>query len=236
MEKYIILILIFFATSCSEEDGQPIHENGPSYNVRYCEILMGNVDISSGSINAEVFGTQGCNDCPQELWEGLDADQIKDEYNTLFVDLNGPRHSLMDDAVGSVFLGDCSENFNSISMKRLASISIDLASANSNSDYIPYSVTRSTVFNFYKGSRVYVLEAPENKCYIMQSYSEIVDQNLKLEDLETLELSLNMPSGWRYRSVVLSEQLDVSSIDGLAEIVVDDLRNTYQLIDSGCIE
>jgi len=244
MEKYFVLILIFFIVSCSKDDEQviskvdeqAIHENGPSFNIRYCEILIGNLDISSGSIEAEVFGTQGCSDCPQELWEELDADQIKNDSNAIFVDLNGPRYSIMDDASGSVFDEDCTENFNNISMRRLASISIDLASANSNSDYIPYPVARSTVFNFYKGSRIYVLENLEGNCYVMQSFSNIVDQDLQLEDLENLGLRLNLPSGWSYKSVVLSEQLDVASIDGSAEIVVDDLRNTYQLIDSGCVE
>jgi len=236
MEKYFFLILIIFTASCSKDNEEPIHENGPSFNIRYCEILMGNLDFSSGSIEAEVLGTQGCSDCPQELWEELDADSIKDDYNAVFVDLNGPRYSIMDDASGSVFVEDCNESFNNIPMKRLASISIDLASANSNSNYAPYQVARSTVFNFYKGSRIYVLENPEGKCYIMQSFSNIVDQNLQLEELENLGVRLNLPSGWSYKSVVLLEQLDVASIDGSAEIVVDDLRNTYQLIDSGCVE
>ncbi len=40
--------------------------------VRYGEVLA--VFARDGGLEAEVYGTQMLNDCPQELWETLDAD------------------------------------------------------------------------------------------------------------------------------------------------------------------
>jgi hypothetical protein len=39
-----------------------------------------------------------------------------------------------------------------------------------------------------------------------------------------------LPEGWRFRSYVLAEEFRLPSVDGVAEVVTDDLANTYQLI------
>ena len=45
--------------------------------VRYGEVLA--VYLRDKGLEAEVWGTQMLNDCPQELWEGLDATAIAAE-------------------------------------------------------------------------------------------------------------------------------------------------------------
>ena len=49
-----------------------------------------------GRFEAEVFGTQFLNDCPQELWDGLDPSAVAAELGAVAVKLNGPRHWVID--------------------------------------------------------------------------------------------------------------------------------------------
>ena len=68
--------------------------------VRYGEVLA--VFLRDGSLHAEVYGTQMLNDCPQELWDGLDATAIAAEMGAAFVKLNGPRYWTIDGAGAKV--------------------------------------------------------------------------------------------------------------------------------------
>ena len=63
-------------------------------SVRYGEVLA--VYLRDSGLEAEVYGTQMLNDCPQELWETLVADDIAKEMEAVFVKLNGPRHWVLD--------------------------------------------------------------------------------------------------------------------------------------------
>jgi hypothetical protein len=63
-------------------------------NVRYGEVLT--VFSRDGRFEAEVYGTQLINDCPQELWETLDANAIAAETGAIAVKLNGPRYWTLD--------------------------------------------------------------------------------------------------------------------------------------------
>ena len=44
-----------------------------------------------GELRAEVWGTQGLNECPAASWDGLDYDAIQAETGALAVIMNGPR-------------------------------------------------------------------------------------------------------------------------------------------------
>src|ERR1700689_1090634 len=87
--------------------------------VRYGEIIV--VFARDGHFEAEVFGTQFLNDCPQDLWDGLDAPAIATELGALAVKLNGPRHWLID-GIGQKLdiLEPVRREFNGLLMRRLA--------------------------------------------------------------------------------------------------------------------
>jgi len=75
--------------------------------VRYGEVLA--MFLRDTGLEAEVYGTQMLNDCPQELWETLDADVIAKDMGAVFVKLNGPRYWLLDGLGvnrGAVFFWD----------------------------------------------------------------------------------------------------------------------------------
>jgi hypothetical protein len=70
---------------------------------------------------------------------------------------------------------------------------------------------------------------------MMQAYSQIVNKQLQLEDLETLGTQLALPAGWSFETFVLESDFDLPSDNGIATVVQDELRNTYQLLHLGCI-
>ena len=60
---------------------------------------------------------------------------------------------------------------------------------------------------YLAGTVVHELIDPGGKTYIMQAYSQIVNPNLTIEDLPNLAYSLKLPSGWQYRTRVLTQNL-----------------------------
>lgn len=67
---------------------------GPRVRVRYGEVLA--AYLRGDSFEAEVYGTQMLNDCPQALWETLDPVTIAQEMGAMVVKLNGPRYWMLD--------------------------------------------------------------------------------------------------------------------------------------------
>ena len=66
---------------------------------------------------------------------------------------------------------------------------------------------------------------------MMQAYSQIVNPNLTIEDLPNLAYRLKLPSGWQYRTRVLTQNL-TTEVDptGIGHVIQDELQDSYQLI------
>ena len=233
-----ILVLASFFIGCEKEDPVENFKHGPSFNKRYCEVLLADLDLAQGNVSAEVYGSQGnCSDCPQELWDSLDASEIAADNNVFLALLNGIRFTVVDSASAGSTIADstCPYNFGGIDMRLLATVTIPLSAVNGDSAYITGEVQRTNVWHFYKGTRVYVLRDFDDNCYMMQAYSQIVNKQLQLEDLETLGAQLTLPTGWSYETFVLDSDFHLPSDNGIATVVQDELRNTYQLLHEGCI-
>ena len=63
------------------------------FGKRYGEVLL--VHIEESGPMATVYCSFPLNDCPQELWDKLDAQAIAAENGAVAARLNGPRHWLM---------------------------------------------------------------------------------------------------------------------------------------------
>jgi hypothetical protein len=71
------------------------------------------------------------------------------------------------------------------------------------------------------------LTTPETDVYVMQSYSQIADKSLTIDDLPDLGSRLALPPGWTYTPRELTEDLVLDS-GGLAYVVNDEFYNSYQ--------
>jgi hypothetical protein len=92
-------------------------------------------------------------------------------------------------------------------------------------------VQRTTVWVYDAGKPVYELVDPQGHVYDMQSFSgQKVDQTI--ESLATLGQRLHVPDGWTFRSRVLTSELQLTAVGGVAHVVQDDLANTYTRDDA----
>jgi hypothetical protein len=61
----------------------------------------------------------------------------------------------------------------------------------------------------------------------MQSYSQIADPNLSMNDLAQLAPRLKLPDGWKYTVKTLTQDL-VLQAQGKAYVIQDNFYNSYQ--------
>jgi len=176
-------------------------------NVRYGEVIL--VLAKDDTISAEVFGTQMLNDCPAELWDTLDAEEIKANEGALFAKLNGPRHWCLDGlGTKAAVVDPVLKDFNGLTMRRLATI--DLSAGMGSVPYEEKFVNRGAVFFFDAGAKVWELVNPEGKA-----------------TLDSLGDKLALPEVWSYRSRILDEELVVDTTDHDATVLQDEFENTY---------
>lgn len=194
--------------------------------VRYGEVLA--VYLRDTGLEAEVYGTQMLNDCPQELWESLDADAIAKDMGAVFVKLNGPRYWLLDGLGSKVAVVDpVFRDFNGIQMRRIATIPLgaDFAAG----AYVVRNVNRGAIFFWDAGKPVYELVDPDGRPFVMQARCVGVDSDMTEELLATLGDRLALPAGWSYRSRVLESEMVIDTSATLATVVQDEFENTYTL-------
>ncbi len=194
--------------------------------VRYGEVLaMFNRD---GRIEAEVFGTQFLNDCPQDLWETLDAEKIAADMGALFVKLNGPRYWVLDGMGQKTYSREpVMRDFNGIEMRRIAIV--DLGESPATGPYTDKLVNREVVFFFDAGKPVFELINPDGLTYVLQARCVAVDPLMDEDALMTLGERLDMPEGWTYRVRILEEELIIDTSLTVATVLQDEFENSYTL-------
>jgi len=194
--------------------------------VRYGEVLA--MFLRDTGLEAEVYGTQMLNDCPQEQWQTLDADAIAKEMGAVFAKLNGPRHWLLDGLGTKVaVVKPVFRDFNGITMRRIAVV--NLGADYAPGSYVERKINRGAVFFWDAGKKVYELVNPDGLAYVMQARCIGVDPTISEESLDTLGDKLSMPAGWSYRVRVLSEELVVDTTAHVATVLQDEFENSYTL-------
>ena len=233
------ILLIIFSTAETPklqppEDLCQTAIDGPFYNLRYCEILIANVS-GLGNIKADVYNSLGCNDCPQTAWEAIDYRSIAKEYDALKAQPNGPRFWVLDSMANNnpAPFDFCAHTFGEIDMTLMASVEV-AGRGGRNSAYKTNRVSRQTTFHFNKGRQIYILQSPQKQCYIMQSFTQAVDSELQLDELAGLGERLDLPKGWSFQTHLLEERFELTTKDGIAEVITDELKNTYQLMHEAC--
>ena len=194
--------------------------------VRYGEVLP--IFLRDDGLHAEVYGTQMLNDCPQELWEKLDADVIAKEMGAVFVKLNGPRQWVLDGLGTKVApVEPVLREFGGIMFRRIATLHLgDKLNAGA---YTDKRVNRGAVFYWDAGKPVFELVNPAGEAYVMQALCVGVDATMSQESLPTLGERLAVPAGWSYRMRVLTEELVVDTTSTIATVLQDEFENSYTL-------
>jgi hypothetical protein len=218
------------ATTTTAGDGEQARagELTDQHGERYCEIL--GVTITAEATSAEVWGTQGLNDCPAGAFAAIDARAVATELGVTAAMPNGPRYWVLDHIVANALTGSGElREFGGVEMRSIAIVDLGKGIP----DRTPYTerlVQRDTAFGFDAGRTIYELRADDGAVYVMQSYSVQIDPTLTADSLGHLGRRLQLPPGWSFGSRVLDEPLLVEDVDGVATVVQDELQNTYQLL------
>jgi hypothetical protein len=192
---------------------------------RYGEVLL----VTPGEVGpqAAVYNTFGLNDCPAELWLALDAKAIATENGAATALLDGPRYWLMNGIEKPTLGPRIIKNFGGIDM---VLESQTLLSAMNPAPYTANQVHRHSVSTFDAGEEVYELCDPALRRWLMQTWSRIVDPDLSRSDLPGLGERLDLPSGWTYQSRTLTTPLSIDTTTHAAQVLRDDLTNSYSLL------
>jgi hypothetical protein len=191
---------------------------------RYGEVLL--VTPGEAGPQATVYNSFPLNDCPEELWSALDAHAIATEHGAATALLNGPRYWLMNRIEKTRRGPQITKNFGGIDMLLQATV---LLSSMNPTPYTVNQVSRHTVFVFDAGQEVYELQDPHGRQWVMQTWSHVVDPDLSRAQLPKLGDRLELPAGWTYHSRVLTEELRIDTLHKSAEVLQDDLTNSYSL-------
>lgn len=194
---------------------------------RYCEVIPS--VAQGGSVTTYVYNTQGLNLCPAEQWDALTEAEVNQEYGSQSAQLNGPRHWMMDDleGTGSSTTGQ-TFTFGGLETSLRATIVTPVGAPTVGQQfYVPNTVQRQTVYTFDAGQPIYELIDPDKNVYVMQSYAQIVDKNLTINQLPALGRMLSLPSGWRYREELLRHSITLTAT-GVAHVINDNFADSYQ--------
>ena len=194
------------------------------FGKRYGEVLL--VRMGSAGPEATVYNTFPLNDCPAELWDALDAGALANENGAVAALLNGPRYWLMSGIDKAPGAPQPTRSFGGLEMIEQATVAL---SSNNPQPYSVNKVDRRAVFTFDAGRPVFELVDTGGQRWVMQTYSQIVDKNLALDDLAGLGSRLALPGGWRYETRTLTEPLVVDTTNRVAHVLQDDLMNSYSL-------
>ena len=206
--------------------------------VQYCEVWLISGTPETG-ISGNYYNTSNLNNsankmdtCPCNLWDKVNAEALKAEYNVTTVYKNGPRGWTMDSLtipVGPV------QTFEGLKTRWMGK-GVLPKGAKFKAGLEPYKSLKShrkSTFVFQKGKPVFILEDPEGTPWVMQAYSKIIDPTLTYDSLKNLGAKLKLPPGWKYRVTVLDKDLVISTPKGYNWIVQDNLQNTYDACKEG---
>jgi len=204
---------------------------------RYTEILLVFGDAVTKDFTAGVYNTVGLNGAnpagggdssPAVILDKIDMEKVKKDNDALKAIKNGARFWTVDHV--GVKAGQ-ERDFQGLKARWVMWFPIPAALVEGKEH--PYSIMtakRDTSMSIDKGSRVYILETAQGDTFVMKSASLIVDPKQKLEDLKDLGSRLKLPAGWKFRTLILEQDLVFMTDNGKTNITQDDIGNTYDRV------
>jgi hypothetical protein len=201
---------------------------------QYCELNFIYADIDNATLYTEMWNSTDLNNsvdpknfCPGDVWAKVDTTALAKAHDVIGVWKNGPRGWTMDWIdlpVGEVTTFDGWEGrwFASPTLPKGVNPNVKGSSA-----YKPLIVDRKSVMTFEKGKPAFILDGPDGTPWVMQAWGKIVDPTLGYDDLAKLGDKLKPAEGWKFRTVILDQDLTIKAVEGKAHLVQDELANSY---------
>ncbi|MGA7411250.1 MAG: hypothetical protein WBW33_12240 [Bryobacteraceae bacterium] len=204
---------------------------------RYTEILLVFGNGLTKNFMAGVYNTTGLNGAnpagggdssPAAILDKIDMNKVKEDNGALSTVKNGPRLWTVDH-IGGKFGKE--RDFQGLKARWVMWFPIpDAIREGKDLSYALMEARRSTTMGINKGSRVYILDDPTGTSFVMKSASLIKDPNQKFEDLKDLGSRLKPATGWKFRTLILDQDLEFMTDNGVTNITQDEIGNTYDRV------
>jgi hypothetical protein len=199
---------------------------------RYGEIILFGGDPAASHQTGSIYNTVGLNDptgtgdtCPQEIWDGIDPRKLAAEYQVLGAFKNGPRLWCLDWIEA---MAGAERDFFGLQARWVMWVDVSPEERQHESfPYTPVTGRRDTRFGIDAGSPAFILDDPDGNSWVMKSVGLITHPEQTYEGMADLGDRLHPPPGWRFRTVVLNQNLVLTPDNGTARITQDDLGNVY---------
>jgi hypothetical protein len=206
---------------------------------RFQEIDLFARDVIKKVLYVSIYNTTGQNDgddtrdsAPQSYSEAVDAKKIAKKYQALAVRLSPPRYWALDwfaDRVGAV------RNFDGLDaawMGNGLAAASRIASKPPSEAYRTTSFPRTAIEGFKKGTKIHLLDDPKGHAWVLAAYTS-GGASGTAADLDSLGGRLELPQGWKFRSVTLDHDLILEAKSGFAASTEDDRGDVYHLTGPG---
>lgn len=215
-----------------EEILATLPDSGPQFESRYCEVLLASPE-ADGRLRADVWNS-GPFGCPQADWEALDSDALASEFGVQTALLNGPRFWVIDASTNNAPPATpMLDQFGNLTMLLGPSVLLAEGFVFGENPYQVNAVSRDTVWRYRAGREVYELTNPDGQRFRMQSFTRAFETDQLLGELASLGSRLSLPEGWSFATRRLTEDLNLPTVAGIAEVITDDFGNTYQRVPDG---
>ena len=188
---------------------------------------------ADGHLDAEVYNTTGFGPVPAGKFNAIDVQQLAADTGFDLAWKN-PRRFWMMDAATVNLVGEPRElqglMFNLMARMQMPA-GFDPRQDQSAMAYRPMQIRRVSKYEFLSGRPVFLLRSPQGTTWVMQTFTDHIDHDLREADLPGLAARLTLPEGWKYKAATLDQDLSITT-DGVANIVPDNLANMYQ----GCVD
>jgi hypothetical protein len=192
---------------------------------RYCEVLL--VHRHGSAITADVYNTYGLNKCPEAAWNKIDTTAVAKANGALVALRNGPRFWAMNTIEKQQHGRRVIKNLGGLQMTKEATLSVTNLSSG---PYTIHRVSRATTFIYNARQTIYELHGRDGSKWVMQSWSEQIYTTLNAGQLAGLGSRLKLPAGWSYDVVHLTRQLRVVTVKTAADVLQDNLGDTYSRV------
>lgn len=195
--------------------------------VAWCEIVP--MTGTPPALTAQVYNSTWLGACPRERSAHLDPDRLAAMMDVPKVVLNQGRYWVMDKV--TAYTAGETLDIEGVRVMWVATMTPqEVSTLLGGQPYSPVTIKRDTEWLYRSGEPVWVLRAADGKVWVMQTFGKDKDPTLSMETLGTLDGKLRLPEGWRFETVVLTQDLSLQPrrAAGIAHIMRDDMGNAYQ--------